>query len=83
MCVVPPHEALEDEIVAKPQLLINLEENIEGQSWAASYWSHPIVASSDSPVVPVALYADAIQYAIHDSVFCFWYTTCSADYATS
>ena len=72
MCVVPPHEALEDEIVAKPQLLTNLEENIEGQSWAASYWSHPIVASSDSPVVPVALYADAIQYAIHDSILCFW-----------
>lgn len=70
LSVVPPHEALADELLAKHDSASDLAEAVAAGDLPESYKNHPTVvhAAAGTPVYPLALYLDGISYARRDSV---------------
>lgn len=75
-CVRPtpiflPHEMLASEMDSDPSLGLRLDEM--KSDLPSCYWDHPIVKSSvGRPVLPCAIYLDAVPYSHTDSVIGFW-----------
>eukprot|EP00959_Pyramimonas_sp_CCMP1952_P094398 1974865-Pyramimonas_sp.AAC.1 len=62
-----PHTLLEDELADDLYLFEQLEEAISDGALPPCYHEHPVVENSDCPVLPIALYMDAVPYSLVDS----------------
>ena len=51
---------------------MKIQEAIDEKKFPPLYDSHPVVTQSAEPVLPVALYIDAVPYTLTDSVIGFW-----------
>ena len=66
--LVPPHEALAEEVAYNGTILSKLQADIAEGSMPPRYTEHPVVRSAgDTPVVPIAMYFDFMPYCSHDS----------------
>eukprot|EP00969_Alexandrium_andersonii_P295873 13077907-Alexandrium_andersonii.AAC.1 len=71
--MVPPHEALQKELVNNPAIPIKLQEQLDAQALPPCYDAHPVVRRSEgSAVVPLSLYMDAVPYSETDSACAVW-----------
>lgn len=71
--VVLGHEALADEMASDSSLSVRLAEAKEADLLPPTYFTHPIVVNAGgAPVLPIALYCDAIPYSRTDSAIGFW-----------
>ena len=67
-----PHDELGDEINADPGISERLERMCARQELPASYFSHPVVLSSEAPVHAFALYVDGINFERLDNIIGFF-----------
>ena len=58
VAVLPPHEILHNEFVAKPDLVTQAAE----AQWPANYASHPVAKASSNPATPLSFYMDGCQF---------------------
>ena len=72
MPVRAPHEVVEQEVQADPQLVYKTQELVMGDQLPPSYHNHPVVVGSPEPPIPYALYSDAVPYSKVDSAIGFW-----------
>lgn len=68
MC--PPHEAIEKECEENPAMGVLLQE--KAADLPRAYAANPVVRSSATPVLPLALYMDGVSYTNSDSVVGIW-----------
>lgn len=68
LAVTVPHEALNEEIISDPGLVHKIAE----MRWPPGYYEHPVVRSSDRPVMPLALYLDGVPSTRRDGMLGFW-----------
>lgn len=73
--VVPPHEALQEEISGNQTLAEQLAEAVASGSLPRAYQEHPLVLQSDpgTQIWPIGLYMDAVPYSHTDSVIGVWF----------
>ena len=69
MPVVPPHEALVEEFLARPTLAEDVRQAVREGELPTSYTSHPAVLTAPQgvPVFPLAMYLDAVPFSRRDS----------------
>lgn len=71
--VIPPHEALDREVLESPTLARELVESCEKSEWAANYLGHPVVQRHPpGSVYPLVLYLDGVPFTKHDGFLAFW-----------
>ena len=72
--VIPPHEALAEEVAKNPGLLQRVQRSEAGTEWSETYKRHPAVttAPAGEPVLPVALYLDGVPYSKSDGFLAIW-----------
>jgi hypothetical protein len=63
-----PHEVLHKEILEDSTIL----DNIASTPWPPLYHSNPIVRTSETPVLPLALYLDGVPSTRRDGILGFW-----------
>lgn len=71
----PLHEQLAKSIADGVGAITRLAEKARAGDLPKVYTEHPIViqnAGSETPVIPVALFVDAVPYALNDSVLGYW-----------
>ena len=72
--VAVPHSMVDEEVsAAGGAFRVKLDEAIADRELPETYYDHPLVQQSDQPVLPVALYMDAVPYSQTDSVIGFWF----------
>ena len=65
--VLPPHEALHEQVSNEPSLADRVADSIKGADWADNYLAHPVVTNNPGKVVhPYALYVDGAPFTKHD-----------------
>ena len=71
--VVPPHEALADELGKATGAKEKLAEAIANREWGRAYMEHPVVqrAPTGQVVWPLALYVDGVPFQRRDSLVAF------------
>jgi hypothetical protein len=71
-----PVLVLQEELDSEMQAISDWEDKlnaaIDNEDFPASYDTHPVVQSATRPVVPVALFIDALPYSNVDSLIGFW-----------
>ena len=66
--VVNPHEALHEEVVANPSILVDLQRARDEGLFPPAYWENPVVRNSEQAVLPLALYLDGVPTTTRDGV---------------
>lgn len=74
MAVMPPHEAISQEVLDDPGILQRAQELAGAEEWGAVYRSHPAVTTAPpgTPVLPLAIYADGVPFTKTDGFVAFW-----------
>eukprot|EP00974_Lingulodinium_polyedra_P110590 10694071-Lingulodinium_polyedra.AAC.1 len=70
--VRPPYELVDEEAASDPSLLLRLQEAKDAGHLPACYTSHPVVVSSEEPVLPYSIFMDGLPYSNSDSVVGIW-----------
>ena len=68
----PLHEVLMQEVEETPDYFEQLTEAIENDLVPPGFFEQPLVATSQGPVVPYALYMDGVAYSLTDTVVGVW-----------
>ena len=73
--VIPPHEALWEEVSSTPHLLQRVVEARDNKLLPPAYYDHPVVESApaEAIVVPTAIYMDGISFVRHDNIEGVWF----------
>eukprot|EP00969_Alexandrium_andersonii_P260707 11526298-Alexandrium_andersonii.AAC.1 len=69
-----PHEQVQAEVEAKPDIGPKLERMIANRELPPCYYTHPTVEGANRPVLPISVYMDAVPYSDSDSVVGIWVT---------
>ena len=70
--VVPPHEALDDEVASNPAILQQLQASTLADEWPSSFGHRSDAAAEVEPLLPCALYLDGLPYTKGDSILGVW-----------
>ena len=73
MCY-PLHELIDEDVRTDAQILEDLQEMVDNMRLPDAYSDHPIVQQygSTEPVLPFAIFVDAVPYSLVDGVIGFW-----------
>lgn len=80
LAVLPPHEALYDEIQSNPGARDKLEAELAEGGLAQAFLEHPIYTGrlDGEPVYPVAIFVDGVPFTKRDSLLAFYsYNLCT------
>jgi hypothetical protein len=72
---LPAHEQLNEDLENDVSCRAKLAELYRDRAFPPCYWAHPIVQryeAEGTPVLPTAVYIDAVPYSQVDSVLGFW-----------
>ena len=78
MQCIPIHEAVRDDMLGDPSLLLRLDEAIEDGTLPPAYFDNPIVkrererVGGGKRVLPYSLFLDGVPYSLTDSVTGVW-----------
>ena len=70
--VLVPQEELDNELRTTPGWADKVKDAIDNGLFPPCYDTNPIVQASTAPVVPVAVFVDAVPYSNVDSLIGFW-----------
>jgi hypothetical protein len=70
--VVPPHELVAADIIAKPELIGKLQTAFDNHDLPPTYYDNPVVQASPTPPMPLGLYLDGVPYSLTDTVVGVW-----------
>jgi hypothetical protein len=70
---MPMHEQVAEDLAADASCRADLLEARRTRALPDVYWQHPVVKRHcDRPVLPLAIYIDAVPFSLTDSVLGFW-----------
>jgi hypothetical protein len=70
---MPLHEQVALDVAEDVGCRTKLSELYRQRAFPPVYWDHPVVKKCDgTPVLPIAIYIDAVPFSLTDSVLGFW-----------